>query len=868
MEKGTFQKRFLYLLFFLVLIKFLLALFNSLPLDMDVFLAWSKDLATENLSLFYEKWKITDPYPPFSLYLFWISGKISRFFPQNPKFHEFLIKSWAVLAEIFGGYLIYKIAKRYQKENLGKILLLGYWFNPAIIFNTCFWGQLDSLLATLLFFSLYFLEKKRPFLATTFFAFSFLCKPQAVFFSPIFGFLLLRNFSLKKILFVPPIFLLIIILLFFPFLKGKNPFWIVSYHLERLKQYPYATANAFNFWMLFGGQTTLDSTRFLGLPYSLWGIILIVIFNLLLLFWMEKEKNNPFSLYFGGFLSFFVAFFFGTRMHERYLIPALIFLTASIIWEERLFKILIGLTLCILGNVVYIWWRAWEAITKDNPFFLWAPKYDKFGIFISLLTLFLFFFSLYFLFEKKLKFPKILGSNFSFSFFQNFFKENREKEKGSKKTKILFLFLILFLSFFTRFILIWYPPEVVFDEVHYGKAVNGYFRGEYFFTGHPPLGPQLIALGGFFGKYKPIFPFENIGEKFTSNSYIFLRIPPTLAGALIPVVLYFFARTIGFSQKMAFFVGLFLIFENALLVQSKFILIDSFWILFGFLGLNFFLKSKEKNFSLFLLILAGIFLGGAMAVKWTSLSFFLFVGFILIPELFKRFFVDSINSFLKFFLKVFFGLCLVPFLVYLFCFFVHFKLLPKSGPGDIYMSAEFLQGKKNFLQKFIEVNKVSYETNIKANLQHPYSSKFYTWPLLLRPIYYWVGGKAKIYLIGNPILWWFSSAGIFLLFLLWVFNETTRKEKTPFLILLGYFVSLMPYFSVSRCTFLYHYFPALIFSILSLTYLLEIIKNGEKILFFILIFVFLCFLYFAPLSYGFPLEPEQYQMRIWLKSWI
>src|SRR6185503_186457 len=44
--------------------------------------------------------------------------------------------------------------------------------------------------------------------------------------------------------------------------------------------------------------------------------------------------------------------------------------------------------------------------------------------------------------------------------------------------------------------------------------------------------------------------------------------------------------------------------------------------------------------------------------------------------------------------------------------------------------------------------------------EHPYFSKWYTWPWLYRPTWYYfhqeAGQVAGIVAIGNPVLWWFS----------------------------------------------------------------------------------------------------------------
>ena len=44
------------------------------------------------------------------------------------------------------------------------------------------------------------------------------------------------------------------------------------------------------------------------------------------------------------------------------------------------------------------------------------------------------------------------------------------------------------LAFATRFWRLDEPPAVVFDEHHFGRFTNQYWKGEYFFDIHPPLG--------------------------------------------------------------------------------------------------------------------------------------------------------------------------------------------------------------------------------------------------------------------------------------------------------------------------------------------------------------------------------------------
>lgn len=433
--------------------------------------------------------------------------------------------------------------------------------------------------------------------------------------------------------------------------------------------------------------------------------------------------------------------------------------------------------------------------------------------------------------------------------------------------------ILLIVGLVTHFIFIWHPNQVVFDEVHYGKAVNGYFSGKYFFTGHPPLGPELIALGARLGGYKDIgFSFDHIGQPFPNSSFISLRIMPALSGALLPLVIYFFLLTLGLPAISAFAGGLLLTFDNALIVESHYAFITSFVIFFGFLGLTFFIKARQKNYSWLLVLLTGIFLGLSLGAEWTAAGFFLFVGLLFLKDFFIIFFSWCPKISPEKFKKQLVALAIIAsavFLTYFTVFQIHFSLLPKSGTGDAFMSQRFLQGKLNPFEKFIELNLTSYQTNlIGIKSTHPYSSKWYTWPLMNRTIFYWSGNNEKIYLLGNPLLWWGSTIAVIIFILLFLKNAWW-KDSTAFLLLLGYISTYAPFIPVPRILFLYHYFAPLVFAVMILIFLINKLPYRYKIvlLFLYALIVFVHFLYFSPLTYGLKINDSQYQQRVWLETW-
>ncbi|MBI2055546.1 MAG: phospholipid carrier-dependent glycosyltransferase, partial [Candidatus Sungbacteria bacterium] len=302
--------------------------------------------------------------------------------------------------------------------------------------------------------------------------------------------------------------------------------------------------------------------------------------------------------------------------------------------------------------------------------------------------------------------------------------------------------VLLALGLATRFAFVGWPDAVVFDEVHSGKFVSSYFTGEYAFDVHPPLGKLLTAFALKVAGFRPEFTFANIGEHYANMPYAAFRFFPSFFGALIPLAGYWLARELNFTRLAAFAAGLLLVFDNALLTHSRFAVFDSLMLLLGLTGLAAFLRGRRKTYRLRWLLAAGAAIGLAVATRWTGLAFLAaaiaLLGWDTAADFWKRgmSFFQSENH--LFIVKALPLLLLIPLVIYILAFAVHFSLLTKPGSGSAFMSSDFPA--KNFPAKFFELNRVMYTANTRILTPHQYSSKPYTWPLLLRPVYYWNGG--------------------------------------------------------------------------------------------------------------------------------
>ena len=135
-----------------------------------------------------------------------------------------------------------------------------------------------------------------------------------------------------------------------------------------------------------------------------------------------------------------------------------------------------------------------------------------------------------------------------------------------------------------------------------------------------------------------------------------------------------------------------------------------------------------------------------------------------------------------------------------------------------------------FFGKFLELQEVMWKTNAGLVESHAYDSRPGSWPLLTRGINFWGKHNRQIYLIGNPFIWWGSTAaiGIYAVFkviavLRWQrsfgdYNNSTFKrfDYEVGTSVLGWAFHYFPFYLMERQLFLHHYFPALYFAIMAL----------------------------------------------------
>lgn len=160
---------------------------------------------------------------------------------------------------------------------------------------------------------------------------------------------------------------------------------------------------------------------------------------------------------------------------------------------------------------------------------------------------------------------------------------------------------------------------------------------------------------------------------------------------------YHLMLVLGLKQSTAVLAGLLLLFDNALLTQSRFILMESmllFFSLFGILCVLKFRQQYSRPYSLswwFWLICSCISLTCSLCVKYVGFYSFCLGLAILGRDFWKVLSSPEISDKMLFLLYVAqsFVLTVVPILVYLGVFYIHLRVLFKAGPHDSIMTSAF-----------------------------------------------------------------------------------------------------------------------------------------------------------------------------------
>ena len=319
--------------------------------DTADFMAWFHTAADYGPRVFYANtWC---DYPPFNIYFFWIFGSIAKSLELfGSSLFTYVMKLPANLFDLATAFLIFAFVRKRLALKMALLATALYAFNPAVIFNAAVWGQFDAIYTFFLVLSLVLVFSSKPKLAVVAFMLGVLTKPQSIALAPLFFFLIWRKtdwkgFAASVLVAAATVFAVIIP---FEWTNGNPVTFLSNIYFGAYNGYRYTTLNAFNLWG-FGGMWVPDTqvTFLLG-----WAMFAAVAAFTLYFVHKRFEVNREMAVLFGTFVLFFAFFMLPTRIHERYLFPAMAIMALMFVFLKKTRPLYIVLTATCFINQAYV----------------------------------------------------------------------------------------------------------------------------------------------------------------------------------------------------------------------------------------------------------------------------------------------------------------------------------------------------------------------------------------------------------------------------------------------------------------------------------------------------------------------------------
>ncbi|CAB4403826.1 unnamed protein product [Rhizophagus irregularis] len=305
--------------------------------------------------------------------------------------------------------------------------------------------------------------------------------------------------------------------------------------------------------------------------------------------------------------------------------------------------------------------------------------------------------------------------------FSNSFTFSIKLQKNLAKTRafynkyynVIVPLVFTFLSFWSRFYLISLSDIVMWDEAHFGNFASRYLKREFYFDVHPPLGKMIVALAGLLAGYDGSFSFEPATKYPENVNYTVMRLFLASFGAGMVPLAYYTTSELRFSSQAVILVTLMVLLDTAYICISRFILLDSLLLFFTYTTVFCLVKFHNQIYKPFStnwwiwLFMTGISIGCVSSVKWIGLFTTALVGLYTIEDLWNKLGDLDISKvdYLKHWVARIICLIILPILIYVTCFVIHFSILTHTGPGDAQMSSLFQAGLigNNFLESPLEL---------------------------------------------------------------------------------------------------------------------------------------------------------------------
>jgi hypothetical protein len=323
--------------------------------DVASFRTWALRIATVGPAHFYGPGYAADiNYPPGDIYPLWPAGVLGRALGLSWENLRIPVETPPLLADLLLGITMFAYLRRSGRSlRAAWTGMLFFALNPALLFDTVVWGQTDSLVTSLMWLATILALDSEYVVAAAVLAIAVLAKPHALIMMPPLLCWVLRKDGFARLWAPAGAFAATVAVAVAPFAAGRPWDWLPRFYTAALTAYPETSVNAFNLMAIVGGLRQPETTPIYGVSDFALGMALVLAV-LALSCVMVWRNPSPSALMLAISLALFGEFLFGTRIHERYLYPALVFFVPLVFEGSFWLTAFTLLTLNYLFNLAYV----------------------------------------------------------------------------------------------------------------------------------------------------------------------------------------------------------------------------------------------------------------------------------------------------------------------------------------------------------------------------------------------------------------------------------------------------------------------------------------------------------------------------------
>lgn len=312
-------------------------------------------------------------YPPASVAALWAAGK--AFVASQPPFAAGdipiqIIPNWVIklphlVFDLLLGWLLHYLVSRRglwgagrRGPGWGRLAALFYWWNPAVLFGSAYWGQFDSMHAFLACAAVAALGADRLIVSAASLSLAGLSKPLAGPLLPVLVVTAALRHGVRGVVQAGLSGGLMAILVFAPFWATGRGMAVLDRVILDLDAMPYMSVNGHNLWWWLGGWRSADAPWLGPITPTEIGLLCFLAMTGWLLVrnaaWLRRTQGPEYAaglfVISAAIISTF--FFFWTHMHENHLFLVVPLLIAVAGRNPRLGALAAVASVCVFMNEI------------------------------------------------------------------------------------------------------------------------------------------------------------------------------------------------------------------------------------------------------------------------------------------------------------------------------------------------------------------------------------------------------------------------------------------------------------------------------------------------------------------------------------